>query len=249
MEADDSQKPLRLEPVGSLLQQAIEHPQLIVHRNPQGLKGAGGGVNPPPPRLGGITTGHGVGQGRGALIGALVLEVRFDPPGDAAGEPLLPVAIDQIRKLVLLQAIDQLSRSLPLTAGIHPHVQGTIQAKTEAPLRHIQLRAAHPQIRQHHHGGLGRHIVGKVGGHDRDAITEGGQTLRRRGPGRGVLVQSDQAQAGMLFQQQGAVAAAPKGGVDQQAIRTGDLPGRIQHRIGQHGHMAEGGHKPQAKTP
>ena len=57
------------------------------------------------------------------------------------------------------------------------------------------------------------------------------------------------SQAGMLFQQQGAVATATESGIDQQAIRTGDLPGRIQHRIGQHGHMAEGGHKPQAKTP
>ena len=53
----------------------------------------------------------------------------------------------------------------------------------------------------------------------------------------------------MLFQQKGAVATATESGIDQQAIRTGNPPGRIQHRIGQHGHMAEGGHKPQAKTP
>jgi hypothetical protein len=53
----------------------------------------------------------------------------------------------------------------------------------------------------------------------------------------------------MLFQQQSAVAATTEGGIDQQAIRTWDLPGCVQHRIGQHRHMAEGGHKPQAKTP
>ena len=51
--------------------------------------------------------------------------------------------------------------------------------------------------------------------------------LRRRCPGRGVLVQTDQAQAGMLFQQQGAVAATTEGGIDQQSIRTRDLLCRI----------------------
>ena len=45
------------------------------------------------------------------------------------------------------------------------------------------------------------------------------------------------------------MAAATEGGVNQQALLSRDLPGRIQNRIGQHGNMAEGGHKPQAKTP
>jgi len=52
----------------------------------------------------------------------------------------------------------------------------------------------------------------------------------------------------MLFQQQGAVAATAEGGVDQQAIRTLDLAGRIQHRFRQHGHMAEQRHRPAART-
>ena len=144
MEADDSQKPLGLEPVRGLLEQPIKHPKLIIHRNTQGLEGAGCGVNPPPPRLRGIATSYGVSQGRGAHIGALGLEVGFDPPSDTAGEPLLSIAIDQILQLVLLKAINQLRLGLTLTTGIHPHVQGTIKAKTETPLRHIQLRAAHP---------------------------------------------------------------------------------------------------------
>ena len=81
-----------------------------------------------------------------------------------------------------------------------------------------------------------------------DPISERCQALSSGSPGRGVLIQADQPQAGMLFQQQGAVAAAAKGGVDQQPLSTGQLAACVHHRLRQHRHMAEQRHRPAART-
>ena len=53
----------------------------------------------------------------------------------------------------------------------------------------------------------------------------------------------------MSLQQKSAVPTATKSRIDQNALLAGQLFSGLQHRIGQHGHMAEGGHKAQTKTP
>ena len=243
MEADDAQQPVGLQPLRRLLQQAIQHPQLIVHRDAQRLEGAGGGMNPAPTSLGGVATRHRIGQSRRTGVGALLRQIVLDPTGDAPRQPLLAVAIDQIGQLAFLQPVDQLLGRLPVARSIHAHIQGAVQPEAEAPFRHIQLRAADPQISHHHQGRFSRLVLRKIGGHDRDPISERGQALCRCLPGRGVLIQTDQPQPRMAFQQQSAMATTTEGGVDQHPLGGGELLRGREYRIRQHRHMAEGGHR------
>jgi hypothetical protein len=118
-------------------------------------------------------------------------------------------------------------------------------ARAPSALGPIELGAADAQVGQHRvHRRLGLKI-GEVGGHDPHPIAEGLQALGGGGAGGGVLVEADYLQLGVIRQQQGAVATAAKGGVDQPR-RAGQPRGQggehRPHRIGQNREMVEGLH-------
>ena len=189
-----------------------------------------------PPRLGGGAASDHIGQGGGAAEAPFLGQVLLNLAGDAARQALLAVGIDQIGQLCLVQPVDQLPGGLA-GLGVHAHVQRAGQPETEAPRRHVELGTAHPQVGQHRHCRLGRDVVGKVGGHDRDAISKRGEALGGGGTGARVLVQPYQVQAGIGLQQQGAVAAAAEGAIDQQSFELGKA---LQQRLGQHRQVDKG---------
>ena len=232
MEADHSQQPAWLQPVGRVVQQLVQHPQLIVYGYAQGLKGACGWMNAAAARRRWVATGHQVSKLGGMALrpGPLLL----DPPGNPPRQALLAVAIDQICQLALAGTIKQLPSRLA-ALRVHAHIQRPLEPEAEAPGRHIQLGTAHPQIGQHRHSMLGRHEIGEVGGHDCDPIAKWGEALGGGGTGAWVLVQPHKSQAGIGLQQQRAMAAAAEGAVDQQACWQASKA--RQHRLGQHGHM------------
>ena len=236
MEADHSQQPAWLQPVGGAKQQLVQHPQLIVYGNAQGLKGAGGWMDAAAARRRWVATRHQVGQLGGVARlfgiapGTLLLDLAGNPPRQA----LLTVAINKICQLALAGTIKQLTSRLA-ALGVHAHIERPLEPEAEAPGRHIQLRTAHAQIGQHRYSRLSREVIGKVGGHNCDPIAKWGEALGGGGTGAWVLVQPHKSQAGIGLQQQRAVAAAAEGAVDQQACWQASKAG--QHRLGQHGHM------------
>ena len=170
------------------------------------------------PGLGGIATGHHIGQFRRSLAratpGAQLLDLAGDPPR----QPLLAVGINQIGQFGFLQPGNQLGGRFT-ALGVHPHIEGPISPKTETPLGPIQLGATYPQISHHgHHWGQARTwrgVVGEIAGHNRGPIAKGGQPLDRRQPGRGILIEADQPQTRVGLEQQSAVAAAAQGAIQQ----------------------------------
>merc|ERR1712091_516644 len=74
---------------------------------------------------------------------------------------------------------------------------------------------------EHHQNRGGWGVAREVGRQNFNAISKSSQSLRRRGPGRGVLVEPDQTQARETLQQQGAMAATPEGGIDQHPVLMG----------------------------
>ena len=122
-------------------------------------------------------------------------------------------------------------------------VEGTIEAKTEPPLRHIELGTADAKVRQNQGCRPRRAVISKVGGHDGDPFLPGAETRCGRRSRCGVLVEPDQAQPWITVQQQTAVPASAQGGIHNQArlpVVTGLLVQRLQQNIGQHRHMLKG---------
>ena len=218
MEADHPKQPPRHQPIGGPLQQLVEHPEFVVDRNAQGLEAAGGGMDAAAPGLGGIATGHHIGQFRRSLTWATPGAELLDLAGNPPRQPLLAIGVNQIGQIGFLEPGDQRGgRFTPLR--VHSHIEGPISSETEAPLGHIQLGATHPQISHHgHHWGQARGwrgVVGEIAGHNRGPIAKGGQPLGRRQPGRGILIEADQLQTRVGLEQQSAVAAAAQGAIDQ----------------------------------
>ena len=100
---------------------------------------------------------------------------------------------------------------------IHPHVKGAIQPKAESPLRHIQLRAAHPKVGQDQCNRVGRGVISEIGRHDRDAIPMLLKPLGRGQTGSFIVIEPQQTQLWIAIQQQTAVATTTQRRINEHA--------------------------------
>ena len=233
MKADYSDPAAGLKPVGSVVEQGFQHPQLIVHGNPQGLEAAGGGMDAPMALFGRIAAGNGIGQSCGAPLavipGAFGLEPACNPPG----KPFLAVVEEQIGQGVFLQAVDQRCGGFSAAFGVHAHVQRSVGAEAEAALGHIELMAADAQISQHRQYRFGWGVGREVAGHQLHALTKTLQLLAGCCAGSGVLIQPNQLPARVGIEQQAAMASTAHGGIEQHPF-FGQFGQGFQHLLRQH---------------
>src|SRR6266567_4480733 len=224
MERDDHPPPPALEQAEAGGQPPFQAPQLVVHRNPQGLEGPGRRVEPLLPCPPGDRPLDQVGELQGGLDGCL-----RPRPDDETDNPLCPALLavlpDDPDELLFGEPVHQLHGGFSL-AGVHPHVERGVLLKTESPLPAIQLVGRNPQVEQEAVDPGDAELREKLAELGEIPVKEPRPRPKRSEPVAGrsqrrlVPVEADQdAVGGRGLQDQGRMAGAAKGPVQVNPAR------------------------------
>ena len=140
VEGNDCQPPAGPQACYRLGKHVLNSIQFLIHCYAQGLECPRGGVN--------MAFSRDDGFDNGSKLERCLKRSRLDDGlRDAPGGFLFSIAVDQVRQLILRQAVDQVCR-----AGgggrVKAHVQRRIVLEGEAALRRIQLHGGKPQVEQ-----------------------------------------------------------------------------------------------------
>ena len=148
VEADGRQPRARRGPGRRRRQALFDLSQFVVHSYPQGLKGAGGRVDPAVPSAN--RAAHDLRQLPGA--GDRRALARLDHrAGDPAALALIAVPPEDVRQGLGIQTVDQV-RGRRTGAAVHAHVQRTCRPEAEAPLGAVELQGTGPEVEQDDRG-------------------------------------------------------------------------------------------------
>ena len=157
-----------------------------------------------------------------------------DGPGDAPGEPGLPVVGEELDERVLVGGVDHVGSGAP-DRRVHAHVEGGVPAVGEAPLGHVELGRADAEVEERpgesplvlrgtpfvlhlsHHRGQG--IEARPADHR--PVPEHRQLAGGGGHGDGVTVESQQGDARIGLEQRPGVAGTAERGVEDEPRRDG----------------------------
>jgi hypothetical protein len=229
------------EHVDGLVDAAGQDVELAVDLDANGLEGA-------LRRMAAATTGRrrdGVAHDGRELDGRGHGAGGHDGPGDAPGEPLVTEVAHDAGQLGLVIGVDHVGGGAPGRA-VHPHVEGSVLAVTEATVGPIELRRADTEVEQHadHRvdaGLLGRDLGEPIepGPHRDDAPRELVEQPSRGRESILVLIDADDPQVRVVGEQGAGVPAAAERGIDHDAGRHGGEQGGD---LGDHdGLMVKGG--------
>ena len=221
-------------------QRAIELPELVVHRDPQGLEGALARMASGEARGGGDRRADRVhqlqrGRDRGALAAA------DDRPRDRARVALLAELPQDPRQPALVPVGDDLARA-QLLPGIHAHVQGRVVGVGEPALASVHLHRGHAQVEVGDVGAqaLGNEQLERLGVAAAQEANRAGQLAGERVKAlfcqRIAVDRHERAGSPQALGQQSGMAAIAEGAVDR------DLAGpwieQLEQLVREHGHMA-----------
>ena len=160
------------------------------------------------------------------LAGGRQRPAAQDLAGDAPGEPLLAVALDDANELGLVVVVDHVGGRQRL-GGVHPHVERRVGPVREAALGPVQLWAAHTQVEQHSHDvplALGFCDLGQVleaAVHDPGPFAEASECLLCRPHRHRIPVDAEEPEVGTGVEQEPGMPTAAGSGVDDRAGRNG----------------------------
>src|SRR5450432_426738 len=191
--------------------------ELAVDRDANGLKAPGGGVDAPDADRADRAHDRAAEIERGVeLVGQQRL---LDAAGDAARAALVAVLVDDVRELVVGQAIDELERGLAALA-VHAHVDRSFAAEAHAALRVVELGGADAEIGDEPVDATDAEEIELLtnGGERRldegDAVGDGGEALTRRFDGDGIAIEGDDARPWFDLEEGDGVAPAAERDVD-----------------------------------
>ena len=216
-------------------QAAFQFAKFLIDGNSQGLKNAGGRMDPGPPAPAQRAFHH-LGEIEGAREGRLGSAAN-ESAGDAPRLTLFAIQTEDTRQLGGLGFIDQIGGG-QARAG-HAHVQRSIAHQREPALGLVHLHGRYPQVQGH----AVRAPFAQCLGHGRERSGQQAETPPRRqalgegGHGR-IAVKGDDACSGI--QKGAAVTARAESAVDQKLppIR----PQRFDHLGEQNRRVRSWGH-------
>src|SRR6266404_154459 len=218
MEGNHGQTPARRQQRLGGGKAGVQLAQLVVHRDAQGLEGAGGGIALIPPALA-HHPAHDIGEFACARDGRSLVSAK-DGPRDGSRPALLAVAEDDVRQFLFAAAVHQIGGAGPLAA--HSHIQGPIGAERETTGCFVDLHGGDAEVQRDAVGGVDA-VVGQQALHLAEAALDqheaAGEALdrcRARCNGAWIAVDAPDPAIGG-FQNGMAVAAGPVGAVDIDA--------------------------------
>lgn len=225
MEGDDAETTARRQEICRIAKRVLQDGNLLIHRDPQGLKCPGSTMNPSMAVCG----RHGVAYRGGKVRGRAQRAIGScanDGTSDSPGVPLLAISINHVGQLPFRQLIDKLS-GCPAGPSVHSHVQRPLEAEAEPPRRIGQLHRRHTQVEEHainETGMDGRHMVLHIAkgpmdqSHTRPKPLEALATHRDRGL---ILIEADEQSIRLRrFQDSFCVTALPDGAVHVHSTRS-----------------------------